>query len=211
MVLGSSPTAPDHYQTPDVDVVATAGDGITLWPQPDYHFIGEPLGLWRLEDLIEAAHSKGTKVVFGKDMERCIRKKLGLSLSRKRVPATKDQRRSGRHNHHNYPVDHVIKRRHLRSHWVPGEFTQICSGGLAFQYAVMTPDVSEIHMVGLEGYTGGEDYFTGQKGTPEGKLLNTAVYGPLVQSIVSQCPQIQFITYGELRYPLEGGNVTRGN
>ncbi len=209
MVLGSSPSAPEHYQKPVVDVVATAGDGISLLPTyPDYHFIGEPRGLWRLEELIEKAHHHGTKIVFGKGMERDIRKKLGLSMSRKRVPATKDERRSGRHNRHNYPHDHVIRTRHKRSHWVPGEYTQICSGGLAFQWAVMAPDVSEIHMVGLEGYTGGHDYYTGQAGTPEGKLLNTEVYGPLMQSIVSQCPQIQFIVYGELRYPLDGENVT---
>ena len=82
MVLGGSPSAPDHFEAPAVDVVATAGDGLRLCKQPDYHFIGEPLGLWRLEREIDVAHDAGTKVVHGRYMERDIRKGLGLSMSK---------------------------------------------------------------------------------------------------------------------------------
>ncbi len=48
MILGSSPTAPDHYKTPDVDKVAAAGDAIKMVPVPDYFFIAEAAALWRV-------------------------------------------------------------------------------------------------------------------------------------------------------------------
>ena len=189
MVLGSSPTAPDHYQTPDVDVIAVAGDGILLVPGPDYYLISEATALWRREAQMKEARKLGTWVVMGKDMSRAIGKYAG-----------KDYK---------YPCDEIIDGRLRVYDWKPGHYVRTCGGGIALQWAV-NHGAGEIHLVGLEGYKGkGEpDYFTGQKGHPNGLKVMEEHYFPMLKAVMTRSPQIQFILYGHPTYRIEADNVT---
>jgi hypothetical protein len=63
-------------------------------------------------------------------------------------------------------------------------------------------------MIGLEGYTGGVDYFNGNQGNMKSARVTQSNYGPLVQRIVETHPDVQFTAYGDLKYSLTGDNVS---
>ncbi len=90
--------------------------------------------------------------------------------------------------------------------WEPGLYCQAVAGILALQYAV-NHGATEVHMVGMEGYTGGVDYFTGKRGAERGAKYFREAWAPHTQRIVDKCPEIQFFVYGNPTYPLEGNNV----
>ena len=192
MVLGSSPSAPSYFQIPDVDVIASAGAAILLC-RPDWYLIFERDALWLHEDKLKDARANGTKVIVN-------------GAWRKHLKTTKGE-------DYEYPCDEWIddfcKGSVFRSHlyWTPGLYAEAVGGCLALQLAV-NHGAKEIHVVGLEGYSGEVDYFTGQRGTYIGPRLTREGYGPLMQKIVSLSPEIQFVVYGDLKYPLDGDNVS---
>ena len=190
MVLGASPSAPDNYRRPDVDIVAAAGDSIQLC-RPDYYFIGEERSLDLYVEERAAARAAGTKVVVAEPLLK--------RLAERNI---------------DFPHDEVIEYcpgnyMHAWRIWIPGRYARMCAGGLAFQWAA-NHGATEIHMVGMEGYTGQVDYFTGQHGNAKGPRMTEEAYGPLMQRVADKLPQVQFIMYGTPRYQFEGRNVSHG-
>ena len=173
MVLGASPTAPNYCDL-DVDVVIAAGDGITL-RHPDYYIVCEPRG-----------------------MNRYIRRR-------------KDERRLGMKvivTHHfggcKFPYDIVVNvvAVYDSSNWHRGQYMAGPSGVLGLQYAVNN-GATEVHLVGMEGYTSNADYFTGMSSTPN-DIQTIREFPALMQGIVDACPDIDFHIYGNPIYTLKG-------
>lgn len=192
LVLGASPSAPDFYKIPDVDFITSAGDAILLC-RPDWYFVNERRSLDLHKQERAEARAKGTRVVIQRSFRKLIKY----------------------HDDSNFcfPYDDCIEDFSYgsiwRSHeyWTPGRYSQSSSGCLALQWAV-NHGATEVHMVGMEGYTGGVDYFTGTKGSELGARWTHESYGPLVQRIIETSPDIQFTMYGEPLYQLKAENLT---
>ena len=192
MVLGASPSAPEFHKVPNVDVVASAGDGILL-QRPDYYILTEEVSLRRYHDERYEARALGTKVIIRDGLREVFRTKMGSSFD--------------------FPCDGYISDftsgSYQRSHkcYTPGKYAHSCAGCLALQWAV-NHGATEVHMVGMEGYTGGIDYFNGNQGNDKSARVTQSNYGPLVQRITETHPDVQFTAYGDLKYSLTGDNVS---
>ena len=190
MVLGSSPTAAKYCTAVEVDRVVSAGEALTL-RRPDVYIIAEINRLHTHEKLKREIRKKGTLIY----VSGCIYSHIEKHLDGQ------------------YPCDGylpcVIDNEKHWNRWEPGLYVMTCSGATAVQYAV-NHGAEEIHLVGMEGYRGpGEvTYFTGEKGSEQGVKFLREMYAPLMQLIVSSCPEIQFFTYGQMEYDLAGENVT---
>lgn len=196
MILGASPSAPDYHRVPDVDVVASAGDAILL-RRPDFFFVVEEESMFRYEKERAFARLLGTKVVIKEDL-------LGDFMER--------ARKKGVINYeYKYPYDEAIpcigKMAFERSwkRWKPGRYVASCAGLLAMQYAV-NHNACEIHMIGMQGYSDGIDYFNGRRGTKGGARYTRVAYEPLVKKIISLSPNVTFIQYGKPLYRVGGPN-----
>lgn len=188
MVLGSSPSAPYYFGSIQSDRVISSGDGILLI-RPDYYLVNEYNALDRHETIRLRCQAQGTKVLVSDYVD--LHKHLGYAVDEV-IPLLVPGE----------DLDNSWKR------WEPGRYVFSVSGAVGLQYAV-NHGATEIHMVGMEGYTGGADYFTGQIGHQGAKVFTTTSYAPLLRLIVSKCPGVQFITYGDLVYDLSGPNVTQ--
>ena len=192
MVLGASPSAPEFHTVPNVDVVVSAGDGILL-QRPDYYILTEEVSLRRYHDERHKARALGTKVIIRDGLRSVFRDKMGSDFD--------------------FPCDGYISDftngsyKHSHKWYVPGKYAHSCAGCLALQWAVNHGAI-EVHMVGLEGYTGGVDYFNGNQGNDLSARVTQSNYGPLVQRIVETHPDVQFTAYGDLKYSLTGDNVS---
>lgn len=195
MVLGASPTSKKHHETPKVDTVAGAGSSITFH-HPDWFFIIEERSLMLYPDDLKTARLNGTKVVIKKHLiKHCLEK-----MYRERRIASPDYP-------HDLALDLFGGFKNGWRVWEPGMYVNCTAGAFALQFAV-NHNPAEIHMVGLEGYTGGVDYFDGKTSNEQCKRYSRQVYAPLLQRIVDKCPQTQFITYGNPIYKLSGKNVS---
>lgn len=192
MVLGASPSAPEFHSIPNIDVVVSAGDGILL-QRPDYYILTEENSLKLYHDERAEARELGTKVIIRDELRDIFRDKQG--------------------NDFDFPCDGYItgftNGSIFRSHmwYEPGRYAHTCAGCLALQWAV-NHEATEVHMVGMEGYTGGVDYFTGRNGNELSAEITLSNYGPLMQKIIETHPHVQFTMYGDLKYDIECGNVT---
>lgn len=84
--------------------------------------------------------------------------------------------------------------------FIPGKYAQCALSGLfCLQYA-LNHGARRIHLVGMEGYTE----------TSHGLNMRRLYCGPFTQSCVDACPNVEFIVYGTLNYPLRGPNVRQG-
>lgn len=241
MVLGSSPTASEFYSHPEVDLIGSAGDAITL-VRPDYYFVTELDSLPRFVEERKKARSAGTKVIVSEERIGNIAgpnprgtsevRKLAQEwrlLQDKPATARVDEivgrlislgswvrggvgRRGS--NIFVFPHDEWMEFNDIGATfieswkvWEHGMYCQSNAGILALQWAV-NHGATEVHMVGMEGYTGGIDYFTGEKGNDKSAMYFRQTFWPHTQRIVDKCPDIQFITYGKMNYPLKGNNVS---
>lgn len=200
MVLGSSPSAPEHCNTPEIDFTISSGDGIIL-RHPDYYFIMEESALWRRVDERYEAQRNGTKIVLSQYLVQLLRGK-------------KYQDFLDRTHQKLFPYNELIRfdplsRPETWKTWRRGNYVAACSGVLCLQFAV-NHGATEIHMVGMEGYAPGDvsNYFTGAKCAPRSVRLCSQVYHPLTQRIINKCVDINFYTYGYLVNVLQGKNVT---
>ena len=189
LVLGSSVSAPEEYQRarPFADVVVTANRGVKIEPNPDWLWCSDNVAFARYRDKIDAAIAGGAKL-------------LTNAFGCKRAPGMREIA----HTVFSYPTK-------FDSNWRPGEYMNgRASGGMILQFAAnQQPD--RILMVGMEGYqsTPGHlqvEYFDGELGAATSeKLMDT--YGPLVQSVIDQSPEIEFWFFGKLHYPWRHLNV----
>ncbi len=192
MVLGASPSAPQFHTVPNVDVVVSAGDGILL-QRPDYYILTEEVSLRRYHDERYEARALGTKVIIRDGLRSVFRDKFGSDFD--------------------FPCDGYISDftngsyQHSHKWYEPGRYAHCCAGILALQWAV-NHGATEVHMVGMEGYTGGVDYFNGNHGNDKSARVTQSAFGPLTQRIVETHPDVQFTAYGDLKYSLDGDNVS---
>ncbi len=192
MVLGASPSAPEFHMIPDIDVVASAGDGILL-QRPDYYFLTEEISLDLFESERFEARMLGTKVVLNGQLRKKIRSKFGENFV--------------------FPCDEYIDEfsdgSYMSSYkrYRPGQYAHACAGCLALQWAV-NHGATEVHMVGMEGYAGGVDYFDGRRGNDGSAKATRQSYRHLIQRIVDTHLDIKFFAYGKLVYSLDGDNVS---
>ena len=192
MVLGASPSAPEFHSIPNVDVVASAGDGILLH-RPDYDILTEEVSLRKYHAERYEARKLGTKVFIRDGLRSVFRDKFGSDFDFPCDGYISDFTNGSYHNSHKW--------------YEPGRYAHSCAGNLALQWAV-NHGATEVHMVGMEGYTGGIDYFNGNQGNDKSARVTQASFGPLTQRIVETHPNVQFTAYGDLKYPLEGDNVS---
>lgn len=87
------------------------------------------------------------------------------------------------------------------------------SGSHLMQLAVNL-GAKQVTLIGMEGYrstphTKVVDTFDGRLGPSFGAKHTEQWYGPLMQQVVSACPDVLFDFYGRLRYPMVGHNVFR--
>jgi len=94
-----------------------------------------------------------------------------------------------------------------------GGYNAGLSGLLCLQYAINN-GAKSVHLVGMNGYTGkcGGDYFDGHEPVNNGRKRRhhtESLIRPFTQSAVTECPDIEFVFYGQLNYPIQGTNVKR--
>ena len=200
MVLGSSPSAKEFHEVPQVDRVVSTGDAILL-RCPDYYLLSEEVSVLRFQEERAEMRTKGTKVIV---VGRLVDPKVRLNHIRKMTPKG-----------FVLPYDIALPMMRARiaqdwKRWRPGSYIRGTAGSIALQFAVNNHP-SEIHVVGMEGYLGEDhvDYFSGQKGNFHSGRITVVWYGPLVQHIVDLCPKTDFIFYGNMKYPIDGFNVTK--
>ncbi len=94
-----------------------------------------------------------------------------------------------------------------------GGFEGTLSGLMCLEYAVHH-GARQIHLVGMNGYTGEKngDYFDGHEPTNTGakRITHTQVcIEPFTQRLVASHPEVEFTFYGRLNYRVQGENVRR--
>lgn len=186
LVLGSSVSARNEYARarPFADIVITSNRGFKIEPNPDWYWCTDHIASQRYLPMMEPALRNGTKLITSE---------LGIKHApnlRALADVVLD-----------YPTAFNVT-------FKPGSYVNgRASGSMILQYAA-NQHPERILMVGMEGYqsTAGNiqvDYFDGERGAAKCKaLMNT--YGPLVQSVIDQSPDIEFWFFGELHYPWHG-------
>jgi len=97
--------------------------------------------------------------------------------------------------------------------FVRNGYTAGLSGLLCLQYAI-NQGARQIHLVGMNGYTGQKngDYFDGHEPANTGRkrhMHTETVIQPFTQAAVDECQDIEFVFYGALNYSVAGPNVRR--
>lgn len=193
LVLGSSVSAPAEYERAKTfaDVVITANRGVKIEPNPDWYWCTDHVALQRYLPLIEPGMANGTKL---------ITTEFAIARNGRYAPNLREIA--------DVMLDYPTA---FNTNFEPGSYVNgRASGSMILQFAVnQRPD--RILMVGMEGYQSTAshiqvEYFDGERGAAKCKaLMNT--YGPLVQSVIDQSPEIQFLFFGELHYPWRGISI----
>lgn len=173
-------------------VTITTNSGIRLWAEPDrpdYYFLTDMHGCQIYHDEARAIQSRGSRLI-----------------TLRRDKSALKQRR----------VDHFDE-------FVPmvGGYEQFTrkgltarlSGLLCMQYALMR-GARELHLVGLNGYTGrpGGDYYEQDAPITAHRRLRMhtdETIQPFTQAAVDACQDVDFVFYGRLNYSVGGPNVRR--
>jgi CMP-N,N'-diacetyllegionaminic acid synthase len=173
-------------------VTITTNSGIRLFKEPDrpdYYFLTDMHGCRIYHDEAKAIQARGSRLV-----------------TLRRDKSALKQRR----------LDHFDE--FIPMAGGPGQFTRKglsaqLSGLLCMQYALMR-GARELHLVGMNGYTGrpGGDYYEQDAPVMSHRKLRSHtenVIGPFTQAAVEACPDVDFVFYGRLNYRVGGPNVRR--
>lgn len=192
LILGSGPTAADDYARvrptlPDGSIIATCNAGIRIEPDPDIYWLTDSQAVKLYETDLLASHRRGIYIVTSVTAcKHCpILKPLASEV-----------------------LDYSTAKVRV---WTPGRLCNCrTSGGLLAQLAVIR-GADEVHLIGMSGYatTIGKrtlDYFDGRAGKP-GHEDVMRYYGPMMQSMFSQCPGVRFVFHGKVNWPWTGKNV----
>jgi len=194
IVCGSGPDAREmlavaRARYPGAMAITTnAGINLFVTPdRPDVYFLTDARGCQIYHEQAKAIQKQGSRLV----------------TLRRDIQALKQRR-----------VDHFDQFVPITggpSQFVRGGYTACLSGLLCVQYAINN-GARQIHLVGMNGYTGtnGGDYF-GQYEPPnrgrKRRMHTESVIGPFMQAAVESCTDIEFVAYGQLNYPMAGPNV----
>lgn len=196
IVCGSGPDAREmlaeaRRRYPHARTITT-NQGIELFPapdRPDVYWLSDMHACQIYHDQAMAAQARGTRLVTMRREPRALRERR-LDRFDQFVPGGS----GGAYNQ-----------------FVRGAYTAGLSGLLCLSYAIHH-GARQIHLVGMNGYTGqaGEDYFAGHEpGNPgPGRQSHTAaIIEPFVQQAANGCPDIDYILYGRLNWRASGANV----
>lgn len=204
MILGSSPSGPDDYQIPKVDVIAAAGASITFC-QPNYFFIVEVRSLWDYHKELLEAQANGTKIIVRKHLIEKILK--NRTADGRYIPPIAGKY-PGR-----FPYDILIDlvegdELKIWENWTPDKYILGNAGMIALHWA-LNHGATEIHMVGMEGYRGPPyiDYCTREQTHKHARLQSEIAYIPTLQKMVKYYKNVKFTIYGTPCYQLVGKNV----
>lgn len=196
IVCGSGPDARENLaiaraRLPHAQVICT-NMGIRLFEppdRPDVYFLTDMRGCQLYHDDAKAAKSRGTRLV-----------------TLRRAPQAIKQRRLEH-------FDQFVPILNQPNVFVRNAYTAGLSGLLCLQYAI-NAGAREIHLVGMNGYTGQRngDYFDAYE--PENKGRRRAMHtenviGPFIQAAIDGCPDVEFVFWGQVNYPAAGPNVRR--
>lgn len=210
MSLGASPSAPDFCNI-DVDYVAVGGPGIEL-RMPDVYLIAERSEIFKWYDYTTEMQSQGGHLLVTSFILNYLKvggEEIGSHLTPWPYHLDKSLIPD------DFPYDEIVPvRSHPRhawtdyKHWIRGNLCMCTCGTMAMLYAIRAK-ASEIHMVGLEGYNGVDDYFD-KEHYPSSRrsAQHFQEYTlPFIHMIVKACPDIKFFHYGTPRFDLDYSNV----
>lgn len=200
LVYGSSLSAPAFLpkamERARPTVICTTNAGIYDIPRPDWYGVFEVDAPKFYSRFYLDAHARGTKIVTSTPAVRNIRELTAIAsevLDAEHYPGTETK-----------PNFQIQFRRGMYVGGVP-------SGAHLTQFAI-NKGADAVILVGMEGYASTPsnkvmDTFDGRLGPNLGEQTTQKVYGPLMQSIVTACPDVFFWFFGKPRYPLMGKNV----
>lgn len=191
IILGSSPGAGDTYRRVRSElataIVATCNNGIKDEPSPHVYWLTDPTAVKLHFDDAVRAKAGGSRIASSV---------ASLRLVPQFAPLIDDL--------YLYPTTWLKE-------WAPGH---LCNGRTSGCFLVQLAAIhkaSEIHLVGMAGYKSSPnrivvDYDDGRAGL-DMHAMTMSYYGPMLQSVMDQCPDTQFIFHGRPNYPWAGKNV----
>lgn len=192
LILGSGPGASDTYERvkttmPEDTIIATCNAGLRIEPFPDIYWLTD---------------SEAVQLYIA---EACDAKECGaIILTHKSTVRKRNQMRALASIVLDYRLDKATA-------WTPGELCNCrTSGGMLAQLAVNN-GARFVHMIGMAGYASrpgkpADDYFDGRKGKNSHESVMRS-YGPVMQSLFDQSPDVRFTFYGTVNWPWGGDNV----
>lgn len=194
MCMGASMCAP-KYKDLDVDYVTSAGDAIAL-RKPHYYMLHESANLKRYVKLMQRYRSTDDDGGFRTTIcitDGLLNQKGWWKEYDEVLPLCTHER---------------VPSWLIWDAWEPGKYCPGMTGLLAVQYAV-NHGAREVHLVGMEGYTGKDDYFMGWPTSMWclKEFKGCHPYSHMMRRIVRLSPQCRFICYGQMTYNLPYANV----
>lgn len=186
LALGSSLTAASNYLRAKkfADIIATANQGLEMEPHPDWYWLTDSIAAKRDFAKAKIAVKRGAKMITSK---------LALRYS----PFLEE-------------IAHkIVEYEGSKSQtWVPGTLVNGRTSGCFLIQIAVNEGADKVLMVGLEGYKSKRgdikvDYFHGGKGVHSHSETMKS-YGPMVQSVIDQSPNVEFHFFGTPNYPWKG-------
>jgi len=189
LMIGSSPSVLQTLpQFADFDgMTITCNSGICLWPVPDVYFAIDQFASVMWHDEAANAQRMGTKLV-----------------SVLRGPKAAKQRKI---EHYDLFLDLAHKTNPSRTDY--GEFRY--SGPLCVEHACHN-GAEVIHLIGMDGYRHGNDYWDadkalGRRNLPNMKSTHTEAHiQPRMQQLADVWHDVQFIQHGDPCYVVNADN-----
>lgn len=204
VIVGASPSAPVHF---DAAVgrwlhptTITTNGGIHLFngEAPTFYWLHDKRAVPAYLDKATAIQSRGTQLVTIAEIGG----------------QTAEQRGMG---HFDVMVEGTMQGGALvdgKAQFFRDAYTNLGYSGLYCCQFAVNNGAKHIALVGMEGYRStpeeqvAENFHDPNTPGPRIAWLNSQqLIGPVTQDMISQCPDIEFVFYGEPSFPLEGLNL----
>lgn len=186
LALGSSLSAVKNYLRAKkfADVIATANQGLEIEPYPDWYWLTDSIAAKRDFEKAKIAVKNGTKMITSKIALRYSPFLESIAHKVVEYEGSKSQT------------------------WRPGELVNGRTSGCFLIQMAVNDGADRVLMVGLEGYKSKrgdiqQDYFHGGSGVHTHSETMKS-YGPMVQSVIDQSPNVEFHFFGEPNWPWTG-------
>jgi len=204
MVLGSSPTAVSFYERArlDTDILVTCNSGIYLARRPDYYIVHDTFSIRKFCQWAGHAATNGTKIVTTQWKEPHVRSSFQAWCKSKNI------------DHEPFAVPYFTipieesdtladdqLQRQLSVKYKPGEYVHAgYTGMFMLQFAANNAKSGDtIHLVGMEGYGEGSQYFD-RDDVKESNIERTQAIGRFTVGLINACPHLQFVFWGVPNY-----------
>ncbi len=192
LILGAGVRAVTDYllakqRNKNIDVVATANSGIIIEPNPSFVWLSDAKAIDIYYQPVADAVDRGSRLLTIAD----------AVLKRPFVEASA-------YSIFNYPLTE-------QTEWTPGLMVNGKTSGCALVQFAVNHGAEKVILVGMSGYKSGgghthKDYFHGKAGSVNNDKTMRG-YGPVLQSVIDQCPDVIFEFYGKPNYDWKGENV----